>query len=72
MLSDVEMGEEIDDWLTMFSPSSINSSSSDSTSSPPHLRVKLKYKHDVILPVKAYQDLQNVKIISFIVWCTGV
>lgn len=60
VLADVDMAEEHDDWLSMTSTSS--ATNSDSTTSPPHIRLKLKYKHDVILPVKDYMDLQKVKL----------
>lgn len=60
VLRDVEMGEEYDDWLNMSPPSA--TANSDSCSSPPHIRLKIKYKHDVILPVKDYMDLQKVRL----------
>ena len=55
------MGEETDDWYNM---SVTNSNSShDPATQPPHIRLKIKYKHDVILPLKDYADLQKVLIL---------
>ncbi|XP_067934605.1 ras GTPase-activating protein 1-like [Watersipora subatra] len=58
VLADVEMGEEEDDWMSM-SPIS-TSNNTDSIPQLPHIRLKIQFKHDVILPVKDYNDLQKV------------
>lgn len=54
------MGEENDDWYNMTVTNS--NSSHDPSTQPPHIRLKIKYKHDVILPLKDYADLQKVTI----------
>lgn len=57
------MGEEHDEWLNMSVTQS--NTSYDPTAAPPHIRLKIKYKHDVILPLKDYADLQKVGTIIF-------
>ena len=67
MLSDIDMVEEQDDWLSM-TPLSASASTNNADSQPslPHIRLKIKYKHDVILPVKDYMDLQKVRKCLFV------
>lgn len=60
-LSDLIGVEDYDEWLTMSSltpaPNSI-----DNSYQSPHIRLKMKYKHDIILPLRDYHDLQTVRM----------
>lgn len=61
-LSDLIDVEDYDEWLPMSALSPSPHSMSDSSNPSPHIRLKMRYKHDIILPLRDYHDLQTVRV----------
>lgn len=58
-ISDLISIEDYDEWLTMTSMPTTSNVIQD-TPSAPHIRIKLRYKHDIILPMHDYVDFRTV------------
>lgn len=62
-LSELMAKGDYDDWSNMLAVPT-TSHTVDFNLPSPHIRLKMRYKHDVILPVNDYKDFQTVSMIN--------